>query len=288
MKIIHFLSLLSFLIILGCSSNSNAPSSSIEEAFDHFDESAQREKGVLNAQSATYANSPVPAIESRKLIWTANLTFQVKNVQKSTSAIQQLCDKHEGFIADMRMSTNNYRISNSVTIRVPNNKFSALLESIKGQSIFMDESSINSNDVTEEYVDIQSRLKTKREVRDRYIEILNTKTGSVKDIIEAEEAIRVITEEIEAKEGRLRYLEDQVSLSTITLEIYQKVNYKAQPTVYEKPFTEEMSDAFSAGWNFIQHFFLVLINIWPLLLLLTILGIWQRKLIKKIIHLIRS
>lgn len=241
-------------------------------------------------KTTEYSNttSPIPSVESRKLIWTANLTFQVKDVQKSSSAVQQLCDKNDAFIADMQMTTTNYRISNIVTLRVPNKKFNSLLESVKGQSIFLDEASVNSNDVTEEYIDIESRLKTKREVRDRYIQILNTKTGTVKDIIEAEEAIRVITEEIEAKEGRLRYLQDQVSLSTITLEMYQKVDYVAEPTIYEKPFTEEISESFSSGWSFIQQFFLALITVWPLLLFILAIVIWQRKRIKHIIQLIRE
>ena len=67
--------------------------------------------------------------------------------------------------------------------------------------IFLDKEDITSNDVTAEFVDIESRLKTKKEVRNRYITILKTKTGKVKDIIQAEEAIRKITEEIEVKEG---------------------------------------------------------------------------------------
>ena len=57
----------------------------------------------------------------------------------------------------------------------------------------------NAKRSTEEFVDIESRLKTKREIRDRYIQILRDKTGSISDVLEAEEAIRTITEELKQK-----------------------------------------------------------------------------------------
>lgn len=216
--------------------------------------------------------------ENRKLIWRADLEFQVKNVNKSTEEINALSVKYNGFVSDMSMSNNSYRISNTITIRVPNAKFQAFVSAIKGESIFMDKADITSEDVTEEFVDIEARLKTKREVRDRYIEVLQTKTGSVKDIIEAEEAIRVITEEIEAKEGRLRYLNDRVDLSTITLTMYEKVKFTDSPERFEKDYSDEVGESFGTGWKAVKVILLGFISIWPLLLIgLIALGIWKRK-----------
>ena len=216
--------------------------------------------------------------ENRKLIWTADLEFQVKNVDKSTVAITKLSEKFDAFVSNMELIHSNYTISNTISIRVPNKKFQALVNAIKGESLFMDRATISSNDVTEEYVDIESRLKTKREVRDRYVQILNTKTGSVEDILSAEEAIRVITEEIEVQEGRLRYLSNQVELSTITLKMYERVKHTDAPDRYEKSYGDEASDSFAMGWKAIKVFFLVLIRIWPILLIgLIALFVWKGK-----------
>jgi hypothetical protein len=223
--------------------------------------------------------------EIRKLIWRANLNFQVKDVDASTSSILTMSDLHGGTISDMQMTSNGYRIANKITLRVPNNKFQELIKSIKGESIYMDEATISSEDVTEEYVDIESRLASKREVRDRYIEILRTRTGTIDEVLAAEEAIRKITEEIEAKEGRLRFLKDRVSFSTITLSIYQKVDFKAAPMVYEKPYSEEMSESFGSGWGAIKSIFLGLILLWPILLPIIALAIWKRKAIGKFLSL---
>ena len=217
-------------------------------------------------------------LENRKLIWTAGLEFQVKDVNKSTEEINRLSEKYDGFVSDMMLSNNSQRITNTITVRVPNSKFQKFVSAIKGESIFMDRSDITSQDVTEEFVDIQARLKAKREVRDRYIEVLKTKTGSVKDIIEAEEAIRVITEEIEAKEGRLRYLNDRVDLSTVTITMYEKVKYVDSPERYEKDYSDDVSESFGTGWEAVKVILLGFISIWPLLLVgLITLSIWKRK-----------
>lgn len=272
MKFTHHLSVLSIafssLIFASCGS--------------HSAESADREDKNFEATDAAISTNihqkTEQKSENRKLIWRADLEFQVKNVNKSTEEINALSSKHNGFVSDMSLSNNSYRLSNTITIRVPNAKFQAFVSAIKGESIFMDKADITSEDVTEEFVDIEARLKTKREVRDRYIEVLQTKTGSVKDIIEAEEAIRVITEEIEAKEGRLRYLSDRVDLSTVTLTMYEKVKFTDAPDRFEKDYSDEVGESFGTGWQAVKVILLGFISIWPLLLVgLITLGIWKRK-----------
>jgi hypothetical protein len=191
-------------------------------------------------------------------------------------AITKLSEKYDGFIADMELTSNNYQVSNQITVRISNSSFHEFVNAIKGQSIFIDRANVSSNDVTKEFVDIESRLKTKREVRDRYIQILRDKTGSISDVIEAEEAIRKITEEIEAKEGRLRYLKDRIDHSTVVMTIYQTVDFVNPPERYDKGYGEEMGDSFSRGWHVITSVILALITIWPLLLIFGVLY-WKRK-----------
>jgi hypothetical protein len=203
----------------------------------------------------------------RKMIWTGSLDFQVDNIDEATKHITALAQQHQGFVSGMNLYTSNYEISNNITLRVKSEHFFQLLESLQKASVHTRSVQINSNDVSEEFVDINSRLKTKREVRERFITVLNTKTGNVADILEAERSIGKITEEIEALEGRLRYLSDQVSLSTINVRIYQKVDYVKEPTVYHKSFFDKITDALSWGWEAIKAVLLVIITLWPLWLI---------------------
>lgn len=112
----------------------------------------------------------------------------------------------------------------------------------------------------------ESRLKTKKEVRERYIEILKNNTGKISEVLEAEEAIRKITEEIEAKEGQLRYLQDKIKYSTLSVRLYEKVTYRNEPESFEKSFGSKAVQALKNGWKIVTTVALVIINIWPLLL----------------------
>lgn len=237
---------------------------------------------VANGSSSTSKNS-VAVKSVRKMIWNANMQFQVEDVDASTKSIQKTISGFDGFVSKMDMTSSNYRISNTIEVRVGNGQFNNLIEELKKTAVFVDEIKIYSTDVTEEFIDIQSRLKTKKDVRERYIEVLRNKAVKVKDIIAAEEAIRFLTEEIEAKEGRLRYLKDKVSFSTITLTMYQKVDFKEEPEIYEEePYSNKFTEALSSGWSIVTYFVLFLANIWPLLIVL-LLFVWKGKwLFKKI------
>lgn len=271
MKRIHALHSIFILVFIFGSCNNSSSRESKESSADQLTKQATDASGQAEFSSQSEK-------ENRKLIWTADLEFQVRNVDKSTLSITKLSEKYDAFVSNMELTHSNYTISNTISIRVPNKKFQSLVNAIKGESLFMDRANISSNDVTEEFVDLESRLKTKREVRDRYVQILNTKTGSVEDILNAEEAIRVITEEIEAKEGRLRYLSNQVDLSTVTITMYQKVQHTDSPERYEKSYSEEAADSFGIGWHAIKVFFLVIIRLWPILLMgLIALFVWKRK-----------
>ena len=148
------------------------------------------------------ANIPI----ERKIIRTANLRMQVDDVEKSSAKIEALIKQKGGFISDVNMSASGSYITNNITIRIPNERLDSLLDSFSGEAIHIDYKRINSKDVTEEFVDIELRLKTKKEVRDRYIDVLRNKAKTVEEILNAEERIRVIQEEIESKEGRLLFV----------------------------------------------------------------------------------
>jgi hypothetical protein len=256
------------LTISSCQNNSAQTDNKVSESYE------AAEGGLQKEQKKESQKNP----KNRKLIWTADLEFQVKNVNKSTEEINALSATYNGFVSNMYLANNSNRISNTITVRIPNSKFQLLVSAIKGESIYMDRANISSEDVTEEFVDIDARLKAKREVRDRYIEVLKTKTGSVKDIIEAEEAIRVITEEIEAKEGRLRFLNDRVDLSTVTITMYEKVKFKDSPKRFEKGYGDEVGESFGTGWQAVKVLLLGIIAIWPLLFIgLIAWGVWRRK-----------
>jgi len=132
------------------------------------------------------------------------------------------------------------------------------IETGTGEVLYKD---INARDVAEEYIDLETRLANKRKFAERYTELLK-KAGTVKDMVEIEESIRNIEEEIESTEGRLRYLNDQVSFSKLTLILTQEKNYTYKPQ-HTRNFFERLKESLHKGWKGFVGFLLLMVRIWP-------------------------
>jgi hypothetical protein len=127
------------------------------------------------------------------------------------------------------------------------------------------EKKISSEDVTTQLVDTRSRLETKKEVRERYLELLR-QAKSMKDILAVHDVINGVQEEMDAAAGRIAYLGHSAAFSTINLKFYQVLD----ATVKDDPtptFWHKLKDSVNEGWNWMSSFVLGLTSIWPLVLL---------------------
>jgi len=280
---IFFVFALLFFVAFACNGgeNQSAYISDMEmEETASFDFSAREAKSTLtltqgNGEENQDVSSEDESVE-RKIIKTVNYRIQVNDVNASSEKVEQLVETHGGYISGKNLNNSSYEISNEITIRVPQDKLETLLDAIGEEAIYTNYRSERANDVTEEFVDLEIRLNTKKEVRDRYIDILRDKAQTVEDVLNAEEKIRVIQEEIESVEGRLKYLSNQVSLSTVNLTIYQRVEYQAQPDTYHESFGSRIVKSMKGGWELLQGLVLFFITIWPLIILFGVF-FWQRK-----------
>lgn len=232
-----------------------------------------------------------------KIIKTADLKIKVDDVKKASSKMTNLVDMNGGYISSENLQstknyyqtiekTEDYKIeeyevvtSNVIYIRVPTQNFQKVLSGMKGIAVSEDYVRVDAQDVTEEYYDLETRLKTKKEVEKRYIEILRSKAKTVSEILTAEEKIRVIREEIEVVEGRLKYLKNKVNLSSIQVEMYQDPVFIQETIKYKKyqetgwSFWEKAGNAISTGWNAILNFLIGLLYVWPFLIIIGT-GLW--------------
>ncbi len=189
---------------------------------------------------------------------------------KSTHDIEKIISKYNGFISDSKLETLSNSFSNQLTIRVPVASFDKVINEITPLAEYIDHRNVVSEDVTKNYVDTEVRLKNKKEVEKRFIEVLRNQAKTVRDIMEVERQLNEIRSEIESAESYLNSLKNQISLSTITVEIYQTVNYQQPPKVYTKSIFSEMGNALKNGWNGIVSVFILILNLWPLLFILIV------------------
>ena len=241
-------------------------------------------KAVSNKNQETFSSIDASTNEipqNLKIIKSANVRYKVFDVDKSTRDIKQMASRYNAYISDLRFENDLHHKENRFTIKIPNQYFDSLMDSINKVAEFIEFENITTKDVTEEYVDIETRLKTKLEVKSRYESILRKNAKTVEDILATEDKLRIIQEEIESAQGRLKYLTNKVSFSTIQIDLYEMVVFKEEPRAYNKTLWSKSKEGLVFGWNFLENIFVGVLHVWPLLILSGILAFWFRGKIKQ-------
>lgn len=219
---------------------------------------------------ATLQSAPSPPTQTntidRKLIKTGLIKFETGDIVKTMASVKQATEALGGYIASEFSNTSDYQVSTSVTVRVPSDQFDSFINRVSERVTKFDERDITSLDVTEEYMDLNVRIVTKKKLEQRYLEILKA-ARTVKEILGVETELGKVREEIERAEGRLKYLKSQVSMSTVTIEFYQTTETaKAE----KDSFYVKIKNGLTNGLNLIEILFFAIVNIWPLLVLVAI------------------
>lgn len=236
--------------------------------------------GVATNQSGLTSSTSVvsaPIKMAEKIKKTANVDISVEDYKVARAAIDKIIKSGNGYIGGENEQNSTYSISNSMIIRVANKDFDAMVSNLSTVASHVNSKNIYMEDVTAQFVDITARLKTKKEVEKRYLDLLQ-KAVKVTDILEVEEQLRVIREEIEAKEGELKYLNDQVDYSTINLNFHQNFEYTPQD---EPGFFGRMGHAFGNGWKGFLTFLIGVVYAWPLWVILGLVAYFTVKIVKR-------
>jgi len=206
------------------------------------------------------AKEKVENAAERKIIKEGDISFESADINKTKSLITQSVQNLNGYISKDEAFDYNDRLEHRLVIRVPADKFDILLAKISESTEKLDSKNINVLDVTEEYIDIDSRIKTKKELEERYKELLKQAT-KVEELLAIEKEIGQLRTEIESVEGRLRYLKDKISLSSLTVTYYQKTHSTFG-------FSSKFGLAIKSGWDNLLWFFIGLTHIWPFVLII--------------------
>ena len=199
----------------------------------------------------------------RKIIKEGSISFESADAKKTRDDIVKNVNENKGYLSNDNITNYSGRTRYRITIRVPADNFDKLLEQISGTAKKVDSKEIKSLDVTEEFVDVEARIKTKKELEARYKELLK-QANKVDDILTIEKEIGLLRTDIEAVEGRLRYLNDKVAYSTLIVEFYE-LN-ESSPESFG--FVGKISNALYDGWTGVLWFFIGITNVWPFILMI--------------------
>ena len=190
----------------------------------------------------------------RKIIKQGEIRFKTADVNKTKALILQSVQELNGYISKDNAYDYSDRLEHRLIIRVPADKFDLLLKNISESVEKLDNKNVDLLDVTEEYIDIEARIKTKKELQTRYVELLKQAT-KVDEILNIEKEIGTLQIEIESVEGRMKYLKDKISFSTLTVTYYQK-------TTSQFGFSSKFVDGIKNGWSVFLWFVIGLSHLW--------------------------
>jgi hypothetical protein len=206
--------------------------------------------------------------QPKKVIYTANIKYRVADVKESEKKIKELVSNMKGYISNSSQNNEDGNLNTSLTIRIPIEKFDGFINGSEKESISTDYKNINSDDVSEEFYDNEIRLKSKRAAFEKYLALLK-QAKNVTEVMAVEEQIRIIQEEIDSKEGRQKFINNQVAFSTVTLTIYQVI---ASNSGVSLPFYTKIWEQFTGGIQSYTSFFIGIFYFIPYIL--TLLVIW--------------
>jgi hypothetical protein len=171
------------------------------------------------------ASTGSPAERGNILIYTAELTMAVFEVEPGLGKVEALGRELGGFLAR--------RDNAAVTIRVPSARFDEAIRRIAALGDVLHRS-VAAEDVTDEFRDVEARLKNARAMRAR-LEQLLAKAEKIDESIAIERELGRVTGEIERMEGRLKLLRDRAALSTITVAFRPRTQPSDNPSHFQLP-----------------------------------------------------
>ena len=193
----------------------------------------------------------------RKVIKQGTIRFETADVQETKSLIAQTVQELNGYISKDTVSDYSGRVEHTLIIRVPADKFDLLLQNISDSVDKLESKNIEVLDVTEEYIDVQSRVKTKKELQARYTELLK-QAAAIDEMLNIEREIGKLQTEIESTEGRMRYLDDRTAFSTLTVTYYLPI--LSEPL--RVSFFSEFKNGITTGWVYFLWFIIALSYLW--------------------------
>jgi hypothetical protein len=159
--------------------------------------------------------------DKRMIIRSGAMSIEADNYNDTEAKVKQIVNGLNGYVTNSSSQLNTAgKKQGAITIRVSSDKFDNLVDELAKVGKVMNQN-INGRDVTEEYMDSEARLKTQRELETRLLQLLAEKTANLTSVVEVEQKLAQVRENIEKTEGRMRFLKDQASYSTLTVSVFE-------------------------------------------------------------------
>ena len=284
-------------VLLACIGALLASCGSVGEESDSESAYGRPEISVASAQangseefvlSETDEASSADAAQSveRKIIYSSDVHLVLKktNFEEFDKEIRSLLEKHEGYHSLVTFEGNRgYGRSGKWVLRVPVRHYQAFVAAVKNLGVpeLVQE---NSQDVTDEFVDLDARLANQKRLEERILQVLDQVSGKIGEVLEVERELSRVREVIERLEGRMRQLKDRISMTTVRLFVREDEDYQPpQALSFGEEIGESWSGSIAAMKNFFKGLTLLIITLSPWMLILFVLLLLIRRLFRSLL-----
>lgn len=237
---------------------------------------------------AGFTGTDVVAGLNKKLIYKANLSMEVADYGAAQTEVRNMVTLAGGYIIEFTESMSEYEKGGTFVMKVPASGFSPFLnklEKVKHEEL---QRSIQGQDVSEEYVDLESRLKAKQLMETQYIDFMKKATKPA-DLVQFANQLGEIQESIERIKGRMRYIDQNVSFSTVELRLYEtEESLAATKSKTQGPLGARASEALQGSLKALSVMFqwlvVILAAALPVLIIAAVVAlvvIWLRRKIRR-------
>ena len=219
----------------------------------------------------------------KKIIKNGNLSLKVDNADKASASVTKIAKDNGGEVAssNFRQSGANVK-SGNITVKVPVANFEKTFSDLKKVASLVISESTSGTDVTEQYVDLQAQLKNKQTEEEAFTRIM-AQAQKIDDILAVQKELSRVRGQIEQLQGRIKYLESQTDMSTITISLTEDANISIvdrwRPWQVVK---ESASVLIKKVQGFVDFVIKLVILVLPVLLLYALLVLLVYKIGKKI------
>ncbi len=156
-----------------------------------------------------------PTSQERVVIYNGHISLETKDIQGTLQRIRGLAEGNGGYVASSSRSTYGTQTTARIAIRVPKDQFRSSIQQIEAYGKILDEGT-NSEDITQQYIDLKARLNNLQKQEERLQEILGM-AKTVEDILRVETELGRIRGEIDSLQGQINYLEGNAEMSLISV-----------------------------------------------------------------------
>jgi hypothetical protein len=220
---------LTALALLGCSARGARSMEAFDGQMQRYERPAaapappmEEAKMVYGLDEGAARNAlPDSASMDRKIIYTVSLDLIVADTEVAFQEIQGLTEEMGGFVSQSNMWRQEDYPRGSMTVRVPAERLDEALEKFKALAVDVESQSRDSQDVTEEYVDLEARLANEQRTERELQELLETRSerGRTEDILEVHRELSRVRAQIEQIQGRMTYLDNLASMATVQISL---------------------------------------------------------------------